>query len=765
MSTPESPLSPPPLPSPTPPSTASVAPPTTPLSRALDFPPTPPTVQAPAVQAPTVLAPIVLPPIVLAPTVQVPTVQAPTVQAPTVQIPAGSSIPLPQPDTPDTPTQANASYDYQGGEFDTPLPDPDSPIYNYSDDEEQEEDLDTIPDPDDYDDDFSNDPDDNANDYDLKPQPSSPPLPDPDDYSSESDSDLKPSHLPPPSPPLHAVPEPPATADLASLPASSSMASSSMVPPAPPPASDAIAAAASVITDKQKLLKNPALQNSPASSYILGTLVVRVVAGRDIPAALAGGWSQILSGGATKIQQSNSNNSRSQRVLRAFASGSSNPFTRISFDGTTQQMSQQFETCDPVWQRESAFFDVILPTEALAIDEEHYLTYVPPCPLLQIELLHTDEDTKSAKKLNSAKAAVKKDPSDPSNTITPLGTVKINTLDLLTGKSPPVDTWVDLPGQGSLRVTIEYEAAEDPPRAGDLVRLNGFCSPRDLHPIPIGRLFEVDDVEGDNVILSYTTEEDWSCTFCVHRFCCISAVRHQRALEQYQDQILDLAQKLTISPLVDTLVDVYQTDLVETGLLGVSAKATAGALNLATRWWNSSSDAVLEDLKYATNWDGRVKVEEEDDDEEEDDESNLKREDEYEAEGDDVEALPSMPCCPITKMPMVAPVVAADGHTYEKKAIVRWLESSDVSPLTGQRLPHKEVITNFALLQQCQDDAIAEAGRLVDEELELKESVKVEGKAAVENLEEIIGRKSSGESERLVEQVVQQSSDSNSENR
>ena len=82
--------------------------------------------------------------------------------------------------------------------------------------------------------------------------------------------------------------------------------------------------------------------------------------------------------------------------------------------------------------------------------------------------------------------------------------------------------------------------ADERPTVGDMVRLNGFCSPQNLYPIPVHRLFEVDDVDGDCVILKYTTEEDWECVFQVHRFCVISAVRHQRALQQYQDKILEV---------------------------------------------------------------------------------------------------------------------------------------------------------------------------------------------------------------------------------
>jgi hypothetical protein len=64
-----------------------------------------------------------------------------------------------------------------------------------------------------------------------------------------------------------------------------------------------------------------------------------------------------------------------------------------------------------------------------------------------------------------------------------------------------------------------------------------------------------------------------------------------------------------------------------------------------------------------------------------------------------------MPACPITGEPMRDPVVAADGHTYERKAIARWLKSSDKSPLTGSVLTHKNLVSNYMLLSSLQEIA------------------------------------------------------------
>jgi serine/threonine protein kinase len=64
----------------------------------------------------------------------------------------------------------------------------------------------------------------------------------------------------------------------------------------------------------------------------------------------------------------------------------------------------------------------------------------------------------------------------------------------------------------------------------------------------------------------------------------------------------------------------------------------------------------------------------------------------------DLEAVPSaerdMNCfiCPITRLPMEDPVMAADGNSYERRAIVRWLRGSDRSPCTNEVL-HNETLT------------------------------------------------------------------------
>eukprot|EP00884_Botryococcus_braunii_P021728 jgi/Botrbrau1/8239/Bobra.0392s0034.1 len=58
---------------------------------------------------------------------------------------------------------------------------------------------------------------------------------------------------------------------------------------------------------------------------------------------------------------------------------------------------------------------------------------------------------------------------------------------------------------------------------------------------------------------------------------------------------------------------------------------------------------------------------------------------------------PAMFLCPITQEVMHEPVLAADGHTYERVAIEGWLSAHDTSPMTNERMPHKILTPNHNL--------------------------------------------------------------------
>ena len=46
---------------------------------------------------------------------------------------------------------------------------------------------------------------------------------------------------------------------------------------------------------------------------------------------------------------------------------------------------------------------------------------------------------------------------------------------------------------------------------------------------------------------------------------------------------------------------------------------------------------------------------------------------------------------------MQDPVIAADGHTYERHAMQSWLQCHTVSPMTGKQLRHLRSLPNIII--------------------------------------------------------------------
>lgn len=53
--------------------------------------------------------------------------------------------------------------------------------------------------------------------------------------------------------------------------------------------------------------------------------------------------------------------------------------------------------------------------------------------------------------------------------------------------------------------------------------------------------------------------------------------------------------------------------------------------------------------------------------------------------------------CAITYELMEDPVICSDGHTYERLAIIEWLQNHNTSPRTNEILPDRNIIPNIAL--------------------------------------------------------------------
>mmetsp|Transcript_5915 Transcript_5915/g.11178 ORF Transcript_5915/g.11178 Transcript_5915/m.11178 type:complete len:320 (+) Transcript_5915:343-1302(+) len=304
-----------------------------------------------------------------------------------------------------------------------------------------------------------------------------------------------------------------------------------------------------------------------------------------------------------------------------------------------------------------------------------------------------------------------------------MGVASLDVTSVITGKSSCIDKWLYLGGledvSGSVRVIVEYECAESHPRVGDKVRFHGFIEST-LCPLPKSQVFRVEHVmANDEVILSFVTPvENWKCIIQVHRFMLISVERHVSAIERYQEELLNLTFNLANSPAADVVSETVRS-LPEEGILFVGMQAAFGGLSLFERYREKGISTAVEDFVHVTNLDGKHTSSHsnyDDDMNEEgssteydsifshDDISSLDRSNDVDLDGSgDDESLDSgMPCCPITGQPMRRPVVAADGNTYERSAIQRWLRSSDMSPLTGLKLKHKDLIPNYLLISSFQ---------------------------------------------------------------
>lgn len=66
--------------------------------------------------------------------------------------------------------------------------------------------------------------------------------------------------------------------------------------------------------------------------------------------------------------------------------------------------------------------------------------------------------------------------------------------------------------------------------------------------------------------------------------------------------------------------------------------------------------------------------------------------------------IPDSYICPISRDIMSDPVMAADGHTYERQEIQQWFDlGKKTSPNTNKELPHCNLVPNYVLKKIIQD--------------------------------------------------------------
>ena len=303
--------------------------------------------------------------------------------------------------------------------------------------------------------------------------------------------------------------------------------------------------AADTIKDDQ-LLYPTCKKNASASStdaaiddsnaaYILGTLIVRVVAARNLSSVNSPGLAQAMGG---ILFGGGGGSLRGGSLLRSNSSANVNPYASVRFGSTTQRTSQVFGTVDPIWPR----------TEAMYLDVTHPPPQSLEDPVSTNNVVSTsvrhhsfDNSDRSSSSTSSSKDALDKWRIDPplltvgvfhsnsdmslkkqkytsgdSNDVF-LGMATVNLTQLLTGKCR-FDEWLPLSGgsqdnqNASVRLVCEYEPSDPPPHKDDVVEFTRFCRPPDLYPLsPFGNTFTVEEGcnNHDLVLISHTSREGW----------------------------------------------------------------------------------------------------------------------------------------------------------------------------------------------------------------------------------------------------------------
>eukprot|EP01082_Thalassiosira_pseudonana_P005669 g5637.t1 g5637 contig2:957270-959428(+) len=488
-----------------------------------------------------------------------------------------------------------------------------------------------------------------------------------------------------------------------------------------------------VATEQYDCLEEEYRMDNVGEEYILGTLMVRVLQARHLK---SNPYNQGGGGGGITSLLSNHRRNRHQRTTMSPASGgnltpSSSQQTiygKLFFRGQHQTTSTTLDhsgsSGDVYWSRgDQSYFDVVCPSYPLRMgkkirqqqqQQQQGSSRVPSVDSLKDvscckgTTTQQQQPQQHAKQcsyppilqlaLYSKKGGVGQHKQHKEKQMNPsteddylLGKCSINVLRILTGKASYFDEWCTLHDDnlhnnnsgkdkrsnngseaGRVRIVIEYEPTDPPPRPGDTCVFANMYSPlvEELYPIPSHSIrnaprsvrsstsmssfgastscttlssastfstgpnasasslvcqpkqFRVEEVVGDHVVLSYQTpNEGWTITFEIHRYNLLCTHRHQAVVEKYKDLTLDLVDNISQSPMVEIIAKKVET-LPEEGLVYVGAEAVGGGVALLGRWWETGVGGAMEDILDLTNLDGRYSHLSDDDEEEEDEEGD-----------------------------------------------------------------------------------------------------------------------------------------------
>lgn len=268
-----------------------------------------------------------------------------------------------------------------------------------------------------------------------------------------------------------------------------------------------------------------------------------------------------------------------------------------------------------------------------------------------------------------------------------VGEVSINITRVLTGKTPYFDEWCTLhndniaglqdleDGAGRVRVVIEYEPTDSPPRSGDVCIFANIypAMEKELYPVPLYSIrtnrpvfhrsgsitsfdrttpasssttlssagssslssnksmmlishnlvrqpkqFHVEESVGDHVVLSYTTPENWAVSFEIHRYNLLVTHRYCGTVEKVKESLLDFCDNISQSPMAGVILKTAET-IPDEGLVHVGAEVVGAAGAVLGRWMEVGLEGLINDVVDVANLDGRYShlSEDEEDEEEE----------------------------------------------------------------------------------------------------------------------------------------------------
>lgn len=264
---------------------------------------------------------------------------------------------------------------------------------------------------------------------------------------------------------------------------------------------------------------------------------------------------------------------------------------------------------------------------------------------------------------------------------------------------------------GEILLAVQYDASGLDPCPGDVVRLTNFGGPKYYRKLcPPGQRLTTLDVRGDKVLATFRSRENWHIRLECHRNI-VHVVHRPNLLLETQEKFAAKWKALRESRAARILPPNRRNQVLQGLALGQHiVKDSWHSGQKLFRWWQQEGIQstvqciIYEEVPhvwhsavnqmYRQDWSGSSNPFDPAESGSRATTSSITTTVSNAHEG---LVYPDELICPITGYCMVDPVVAADGHSYDREPIVKWLASNTMSPMTGLSMPTTQVFPNYAL--------------------------------------------------------------------